>query len=372
MADHTYDLVREHVRSHAFRYYPEMVDPSVRLKRADVRPRATLYYFDIEDTANNKGVIVKVATSAESYPVDDRRPKVAEVPDPELRHQREYESLTALERSISAEKPAGIEPVHVLDQVPDCLAIVMEEVPGRDFGAVLGTPSPAENPSRVGDLVATAGRWLRHFHGLDIDGELSILHSSVDDYMASVREQTDFLGRQLGRASQFDTLAHSLEDHVAAVQSLRLPIAVRHGDFKPENLIVRPDGALVGIDSVPGFRSVIYEDIAKFTVRLELFASPMMRQHVMARSLRSHVSEYRFRFLSGYFGADAPHHPEVEMYELLRLLHDWSKRLVQQELPRSGRSKLRRRIASAMANRHFEPRASELVSAIASIAEKSP
>jgi tRNA A-37 threonylcarbamoyl transferase component Bud32 len=369
--DPTSELLLDHISDSVARYYPEMSAARVTCTRVDVRPRATLYYFDVMDAASRQALIVKVATSAQSYPVDERRPQVTPVPSPAVRHHREYASMTTLESSISVAQPVGIGAVRVLEHLPDQLAIVMEQVPGRDLGAVLGEPSDVESPARIADLIATSGRWLHQFHHMTIDHAFDHLHSSVDDFLASVREQTNFLGRELNRASYFDSIVGAVEDGVAAASSLRLPMGLRHGDYKPENIMIRSDGSVVGIDSVPAFRSVVYEDLAKFTVRLGLFASPLMRQHTMARSLRPYAAAYRDGFLSGYFGAERPHHPEVELYEVLQLLQAWSKRLVQQQLPRSGRSRLRRSTALVLAARYFEPTLSKALLRIAAAQKPS-
>src|SRR5688572_8598943 len=119
------------VRDRAATYYPELVDPEVRLLEISRRPQSILLRCEVSDGELRKRLVLKVPTAASPLgEIAHDIPRVAPLPDARLKPRMEFLALEQIHRHFLAERDPRFGSIRILDHWPESDAIVMEEVEG--------------------------------------------------------------------------------------------------------------------------------------------------------------------------------------------------------------------------------------------------
>jgi hypothetical protein len=196
--------------------------------------------------------------------------------------------------------PAGA--LHVprpLDYWEDVNALITEHRPGRRFSAqILSAPWFASDRAResLARTSAQCGEWLRIYHDTTSRGD----GPAIDERFAGI------VRRDLARLPSRGAL-HALRgpiertlDTLVAMGARTVPVAVRHGDYSPDNVHLDGDGICV-FDLSHHLAAPVYDDIAFFLVTLDTM-NPYPRYPAFDRRIARALA---LPFLEGYFGGGA-------------------------------------------------------------------
>jgi hypothetical protein len=182
----------------------------------------------------------------------------------------------------------------------DVNALVTEYRPGNRFSRrILSSASWFAPPGRRASLARTAvqcGEWLRAYHDATAHGE----GPAIDErFLAIVRRDMARLPARgsLGRLG--GAMRAVLEGAVEKLSGRMVPVAVRHGDFSPDNVHLDGEGICV-FDLSHHQVAPVYSDIAFYLVALDTM-NPYPRHPLFDRRVARGLEG---PFLSGYFGAD--------------------------------------------------------------------
>jgi aminoglycoside phosphotransferase (APT) family kinase protein len=155
--------------------------------------------------------------------------------------KREYEATRALDTTLQADPEIGaLRPIAYL---PDHLAIVTEEVPGRPFGKLLADPHA--DPKYVREIAGRIGRWVLAYQTTlpQPEGRIDLLER---------REYVDVRLRQLegtilSARERADVLA-TIDRLIVEVGGSTVPAVPIHADLNPMNVIVSDAGRVTVLD----------------------------------------------------------------------------------------------------------------------------
>ena len=309
------DLARR-LEERAAAYFADLDGP-VEVSERSFAHRSTypIHRFAIRGAGGEREVVVKVAPAF----VDNN------------------EALTEY-RNLRRLAPAAIAP-EPLDFLDDLNAVVTGHVEHRRLSDWL-----LEN-NRAGASAATiealrsrnrqAGQLLAVIHRETAAGEISIADSDLSTGLWRYLELAYEHGLDHGSC---DAVARLFADLPPRLAALRVPVALAHGDYGPQNLGIAGD-RLVVFDLQRNRDAVVYEDIAYYLVTLETI-NPLPRQPLFSRS---RAMSWAGDFLAGYFGRELS--ADEEMALRLHYLKHLIQRLHKQScnVARTG-SWLRRQV----------------------------
>lgn len=197
--------------------------------------------------------------------------------------------------------------------------LVVEKVPGTPFAAILKKDANyLTGPffvRAISEATQLIGRWLREFQKATHSEPLIF---QADPFLTDLEHRLSRYGER-----GFGTDLPKAILHQAAIQSARLngrviPAAGRHGDFVPQNIMVRNER--VSVVDFEGFteRQPIYDDIGMFLAYLSALAG---RLRYWGHSLGA----ARKGFLTGLLAGDALDGDLANIYVLkgaVRILAD--------------------------------------------------
>ena len=263
--------------------YQAPPDAEVRLRQYGKSSTHPLYLAEIHlETGAPQRVVVKFA------PIYGQHREGA----------AEFANLSAMAARLG---PAGH--LHVprpLDYWEDINALVTEYRPGRRFSAEILSAPPwfVSGRARV-SLARTSGQcgeWLRIYHDTTSRGD----GPAVDErFIAVVRRDLGRIPPRGALQTLKDPIERTLEQAAGSLGSRSVPVAVRHGDYSPDNVHLDGEGICV-FDLSHHLAAPVYDDITFFLVTLETM-NPYPRHVAFDRRIARALA---LPFLDGYFGAD--------------------------------------------------------------------
>lgn len=204
---------------------------------------------------------------------DVERPRLVPVVGKGQRLRSEADALERLSEAIPADDP-DLSAVSVVHRQESPAALVVDWVDGQTLSLALG-PVPRRTAGEPGDLLRKSGRWLRLFHSLS-NGE-GLAYRYPDDVLKWLREVADHLG---SRPRRWVALVDALAEAVERQGDLEPFIGLHHGDMAARNLMVRPDGRIVGIDAGVEWKAPRSHDLAVFLTDLRLRSPTRVRDRI--------------------------------------------------------------------------------------------
>lgn len=201
------------------------------------------------------------------------RPRLVPVVGKGQRLRSEADALERLCEAIPEDDP-DLSAVSVVHRQESPAALVVDWVDGQTLSMALG-PVPRRAAGEPGDLLRKSGRWLRLFHSLS-NGE-GLAYRYPDDVLKWLGEVADHLGP---RPRRWRALVDALAEAVERQGDLEPVIGLHHGDMAARNLMVRPDGRIVGIDAGVEWRAPRSHDLAVFLTDLRLRSPTRVRDRI--------------------------------------------------------------------------------------------
>ena len=363
-----------HVRERACDYYPRFGRADVRAELINNWPHNNSHLYRFELTADvpawrlvrQRRLFVKVPTACGATKSGDRPYLIPET-DPAIKFGLYSKALKAIRENFERVNDPRYGSVRILELLPDSDAIVMDEVPGETIRRVLTKGSRLRFGGGVIHLEQAfdnIGGWLRLYHAIhDVDGE--VINDQREEFIRNIRRFTDFLGRNVGDRPFFRRLAEDVATHANALMPEELPLGLRFGEFGLTNILVEPDARVTAIGTLARWRAPIYEDIACFLTGLKAYNLQVFTQGLAFK--RREIVKLEQAFLSGYFKRDAIPASEIQLFEILRLLERWSALAVRNK----RRSAVAGKLGSALANRFFRKKISDVLASVRQTASTS-
>jgi hypothetical protein len=257
---------------------------------------------------SEESVIYRATCPGLPYPLLIKHPSENGSP---ARHQYELLRIAA----ARFEGRSGLSVPRAYPHLLDDGFVITEWIEAPTLGQILNSLNVPL--ARVVSALDLAGRWLRVFHG-DHDAELVCL--DPDRMLGEVRTAMARPVRR-GISRRFARSLDLLERNKPMLARIPVPIGSRHGDFKPDNVMIQGDCA-VGIDLTGNSKDPVILDIAYFLHHLDMqliHSVAGWRLWPLRRALRS-------AFLRGY-GRDWSAAQEcllawVELQATLRIAHN--------------------------------------------------
>ena len=314
--------LRHRIERDAGQWYPHAppAKPRIDGRAVSRRDRARLYHFSVSWPSQRHELLAKVTSLAGEPAAAVARPRLGDASDYADKHRYEFRALQRLhERLLEVDDPALVA-VRPLAHDDVLRALVMERVPGRSLRDHL-TPVSAWVPARrqaVERLLATAGRWLRTFHGL-MTPEAPVRRGEAADFRADLAAYLAFLRHRMSVPGSVDRLA-ALAADVADAQLGNTALVVNHGDCAPRNFLVAGN-RVAGIDMLGRWRVPCVEDIGYFLLSLRLLG-PRVASARLAYP-PGVVERWCAAFLDGYGDGRFPAEM-LDAYGVLLLLDRWA------------------------------------------------
>jgi hypothetical protein len=345
------DLLR-HIEANAPRYFPELDGGAltVRLETGRRRRRSHLYVYRVSDGRSTRFAVVKLARHVPRAPATDEfvlqaRPYLGPPAPADKLAALQFRAMRLTHRHFERLGDPRVGAVRALDHLPELNALVMEYVDHptlatrlRRHGLHVGARLPSET---LVSAVANAGTWLREYHALADEWSRPELGLTREDFVASVREVTEYLATASGDVSLFTEIGDAVERHASVEIGERLPGGLSHGDYAPRNVFTTSEGAAIGFDALPAWKAATYLDLARFVISLR---SSGVQVITFGRAHGdSQLDLLESAFFGGYFGGEDPPLGALRLFQIRVLLDRWASLLA-----RSRPSRLRWRMAMLM------------------------
>ena len=138
------------------------------------------------------------------------------------------------------------------------------------------------------ELVADAGRWLRHFH------DARMLNHGFLDTGLQLADYDQLLASSGSIDPQSAAAVQLLRETAESIDAVPLARSWAHGDFKSANILTSDEG-MFGIDVSGRHNGVVAFDLAMFLNDLAMFAYGWRARH-----LEANLPGLEAAFLTGY------------------------------------------------------------------------
>ncbi|NOT28708.1 MAG: hypothetical protein HOP16_21710 [Acidobacteria bacterium] len=227
---------------------------------------------------------------------------------------RDYETTRRVYDWMSVHPDLGAVPPVAC--YPEHLAMVTEEVRGRTLLEYLHRHAswlaPQRHRDEVDATMATVGRWLRAFQGIDSSGTRVTVDGLRDYIDVRLRRLVDEAAADFSEDDRQRVLRHIqvLGRHVASDDLVEVAV---HADMALGNLLVS-DRRIVVLDFTMAKRGSALFDLTRLFVQMDLLAvKPYIRGSVIQRLQRAMVS--------GYDPALTLEHPLFRLHLLLHRIN---------------------------------------------------
>jgi len=361
----------DHIREHATQYFTDFESTQVEVKFDEKQERiaSILYQFTVCDDEQNHGILVKVpyyrglsaSGSGDSY----FKPRLFPKTEPRDMHRFEYTALRTIYDYFSNLDEKNLGTIRVLDYLPEYHAILTEASTDTNLRQLFLQTSRLHarfTPSEIDLPFRNVGRWLRFYHEMSKEDNVTTRHANRRDYIDAVAKLTDFLATSLGDKPFFQKVASVLEANALQILPDLLPLGLGHGDFALRNILVGENDHVTVLDTFAKWRTPIYEDIGYFLNGLKRPGPQVASQGLLFGS--EQLSAYEHAFLEGYFEQKPIPYPEIRLYEMLALLDKWAS-IITYSHQRTVKFRNFNETKVALASRYFKISAKRLLNQVA-------
>jgi hypothetical protein len=261
-----FDSVFQRLRSESLRHFAT-ARVTVAPRRLLVRPLSRVMEVDIDAEGRAIGAFVKI--------LKPRADGVQELEATRRNIAREFEMTAKLHGRFASY--AGLSTARPIACYPELLAMVTERVDGVSLQRALSRARGFRSAAVLEALACTmrrVGAWLRTFQSLDAcDASISLdqLRTYLDKRLQPLAD-----GGAIGADVRMRLLQYfdGLAGHVAGSDLQAVPV---HGDFTPENVIIRDRDVSV-LDFTMAKPGAQYLDLSHMWMHVELLkAKPWFR-----------------------------------------------------------------------------------------------
>lgn len=230
---------------------------------------------------------------------------------------KEFESL----KLLNEHKGNGFSVPHVYDFLPEHNVMVMEKIESARLGDVLikGVNAYWKNKNGAYELLfRRCGHWLERFHAFTCVDHRFKMNAEVHlRKFRKVARICQVYGLPKGLIEAVEKRMQSLCQYI---EQAHFDIALKHGDFQPNNILVRNNQITV-ID-ISGYKNdVTIKDICNFLVGFQVM---LIRSLQLLPDKRLNGILKR-SFLDGYFNDKTIPLDPVQFFSLLGLLESFEK-----------------------------------------------
>lgn len=294
-------------------------DPGWEFQTAHIRhmPWNVLYFLTFSRGQQTQQYVAKIGR----YPDQDRAEVSWESEELLARGRCEYACLEAVYRHFQNQSSPFLSSVRPVAYIPAQNIILMAYVDGAQLYNKALRPHHLLIPARrrrAHDLMKRSGEWLRHLHRLQYRHDF-MQRYTLEDAVFMLEEQAQTLHRY-GVAL---TARPGWKEITSRFRNIRAAEPVLcHGDFHPRNLLLTPDGALVGYDTALERIDSPYYDIGKYFAEIKALRDRVIifRGYLPTSKMVRSLSK---AFLDGYFKDGRPDALQLALYEGIFILEKW-------------------------------------------------
>ena len=308
--------LRDLIRSRISIYYPELSLHGVKIKVRLPRKLHTSVIYQVDIHYNGKlmkSLIVKKRIFNPFYKNDVKEDT-----------RKEFENLKFL-NNLSDRK---FRIPRVLDALPEEGLLITEKVEGRSLYFYLNKFSylPLTKAKRdfLEKIFRNVGMWLKEFHKMTYTGKdmkidtISYIHkaetilSNFSPHILSKKLCEEILNRM--KTLERDVLKYTF------------PVALKHGDFQPRNIIHNQDEVIV-MDMESRKEDIIIKDVCNFITGITTFE--IRYPSPWNKGLLNEFVDY---FLETYFESNSILYSAIEFMKLLGLVESFESTYKRNEL----------------------------------------
>ncbi len=212
--------------------------------------------------------------------------------------QAEFDNLRVMAARLGTSSLLRVP--RALDYYEDVNALITEHRPGPRFSKrILSAPRWFVSARARGALERTSqqcGEWLQIYHDATSRGE----GPAIDErFVATMRRDLERIPPRGPLSASRVAIENALGTIMGTLSGRNVPLAVRHGDFSPDNVHLDGEGICV-FDLSHHLHAPVYDDVTFFLVTLDTmnpYPKNLAFDRRVARSLAS-------PFLDGYFGRE--------------------------------------------------------------------
>lgn len=297
--------IKDIITDRIYQYYPELSRENLYVKDGIVLKRqhkSIIYQFDVYNNGLAiKHLIVKKRILHQAYNNNV-----------ELDTNKEFHNLRLLYELLKR----NFNIPRALDAIPQEGILITEKVKGRDLYSYLRETAFLPLKSKKEFLEKACfefGRWLKEFHNMTSNGgkraidaeEYIVRAKSIKNKLISYGISEDLLNLLIEkmRAIKHEVVKNSY------------PVASKHGDFQPRNIIWYKN-AITVLDMSSSNKDVIFNDICHFLAHLYLFNL----KHPIFSLSNGLLDRLGGKFLEGYFEKDETEHSVIDFIMCFKLI----------------------------------------------------
>lgn len=292
--------------------FPARIDGQPRLLH---RPWSTLYFISVRFRDATGQLVVKIA----HFP-DQTEPEISwQSEELLLRGRREFETLLRVYDHFSDPPEPMLGGLRPRAYLPQINAVVMDFAAGKplyDGSLVWRRLATSKGQRRAEQLMALSGQWLRRFHKLPLTNppqERCFAPANIFQDLLKVVDNLQAFG--------VNPNAWPLWKHTTAVleQITDAEQVWTHGDFHLRNVLVQPNGGVLGFDTAMERIDSPCFDLGKFIADLKTRRETILRFGLFPTPTT--IVRLEDSFIRGYSGGQSL--PALALYEGFFIFQKW-------------------------------------------------
>lgn len=304
------DRLNQIITERIYTYYPELtkVDIEIR-KKSKIKKlhKSMIYQFNICNNGNIlKTLVVKKRIFNPAYNNDIVKST-----------KTEFENLRLMNSSTNGKFSFP----KVLDMLPEEGILISEKVEGETLSSYLRSSSylPMTKFKKIflQNLFIKIGLWLREFHRENSTGQRDKV--DTQDYIRKAEGIVDKfpsfgISEDLGNA-----IINRMKTLKGDVLNYTFPLASKHGDFQPMNIIYHKDKLTI-LDISSQRKDITIKDVCSFIVGVSTFDIKSFYSFLDKESLNSLIVD----FLNTYFEREPIPYQVIEFLKYVGMLQSFA------------------------------------------------
>lgn len=228
--------------------------------------------------------------------------------------RQEYETLAFLNKKSAH----SFRVPRALDYFPEDNLLVMEKVKGESLKKIIDQ-SPFKKDGRdLESIFKRCGQWLRHFHEATATGTETQIDTAK--FIEKVRTTISMCKKFALNTYLLNRVDEGMCRLTDKMTHLTLPVAMKHGDYQPRNILV--DGrTIIALDISANKNDVVIKDVCNFLIGFRILGI----QSVLPLFAPQRASQLEEAFLQGYYAEDSCPLAAIRFFYLLGLLESFEK-----------------------------------------------